>query len=268
MGLVRGSGVTAAGKGFASAVLALLLCAAAGPAEAAPLDLHYNAYVAGLPLMSIDFRLQEAADSYEFGGLIKARGLFGVISNLTLRSSARGRIARDAPLPSHYESLSDSRRGTRTALLEFGADGPTSVAITPTEEPDRVPPTPEQIKGSVDPLTGFLMMSRTIARTGRCGQSVAIFDGRRRYDLLLIDDGTEQVDRAADLAYVGEARRCLVHRIKIAGFTNELGPQQSDRGQVLIAPAHGDTPPLPLRVDFDSDWGAISIRKAEISASN
>jgi hypothetical protein len=211
--------------------------------------------------MTLDFQIDETPIGYDVTGLIRTNGLLGLLYNFNLRTESHGAVTADTLHPTAHESDSHWSNKERRAHLDYLGEGKVTTALNPPEDPDRPGPSAEQITGTVDPLTAILTMSHAIARAGRCSASIPVFDGRRRYDLVLVDDGTERIEPSRAYAYSGDARRCIVDMIKIAGFSRDRDyAPHTNHGRVWIAAPRPDAPPLPVRIDFLSDWGPITVR--------
>jgi hypothetical protein len=117
-------------------------------------------------------------------------------------------------------------------------------------------PTAAEVAGTVDPLTAILAIGHAVAETGSCRVKVPVYDGRRRYDLVLVDDGAAPAPAAL--------RRCALDMVKIAGFTSDRDrPPRIEHGKVWIMPSpRPGVPPLPARIEFYSDWGPIIVQMA------
>lgn len=246
--------------------LALPFLLAASPAAlppapvAGPLTLRYDVYARGFPVLSLDFRLDESAVAYEVTGTVRAEGVMGVISDFTLHTESRGAVTGEKLRPSMHDSASRARRKERRAHLDFRRDGSVVAALTPADDPDHRLPTAEEVVGSVDPLTAILTIGHVVAQSGSCRAKVAVYDGRRRYDLVLADDGPERPEHAT----TSELRRCTLDFIKLAGFTADRNrPPRSEHGRVwIMPPLRPGMPPLPARLEFHSDWGPITVQLA------
>jgi hypothetical protein len=230
-------------------------------AEPQPLILRYEAYAAGFPIVTFDFRLDENGVGYVVGGQIRAVGLLGLFYSFAMQAESQGAIAVADLHPRLHEHRLHSRGRDRQARLDFAGDGTVTAALVPPEESGRPKPTAQQILHTVDPLTAILAIGHNVARAGRCGGSIAVFDGRRRYDLVLTDDGSERLAASPAYAYVGEVRRCLVAAVKIAGFSfdQDYSPHTSN-GRVWLASPRPGAPALPVRIDFSSSWGVVEVR--------
>ena len=237
------------------------------PAKAAspPLLLRYEAYMLGLPVLLFDFRLDEGEGAYDASGAIRAVGVLRLIVNFTMHTQSQGAIGADRLQPQRHETASRVRGKDRLARLDYPGDGHVAAVVAPPDDPGRPKPSPQQLIGTIDPLSAILAIGHHVARTGHCGGTVAIFDGRRRYDMTLADRGVDRLERAAGHAYAGDARRCDVAVVKIAGFSfdQDYSPR-TERGRVWLAAPRPDAPPLPVRVEFDTDWGAISVQMTAV----
>ncbi len=233
----------------------------AAPAAAAPLVLHYEAYAAGFPVVGFDFRVNESGAGYALDGAVRTEGLLRLFYRLDMRTETEGRIGGSQLRPLFHEQHLRVRGKDRQARLDYPGDGSVATALVPPEDKGRPKPSPAQIAHTIDPLTALLAMGREVAGAGRCQGRFAVYDGRRRYDLVLADEGTEKLERSPAYAYAGEVRRCSVAAVKIAGFSwdQDYSPHTTD-GRVWFAAPRPEAPALPVRIDFGSSWGFVSVR--------
>ncbi|HKW52587.1 MAG TPA: DUF3108 domain-containing protein [Stellaceae bacterium] len=261
------------GTGWRGALALPFLLAASPTAvppvpEAAPLALRYDVYARGLPVLSLDFRLDESAAAYEVSGTVRAQGLLGAVSDFSLHTESRGAIAADKLRPSVHDSASRARRKERRTHLDFRHDGSVVAALTPAEDPDHRLPTAAEVVGTVDPLTAILTIGHVVAKTGSCRAKVPVYDGRRRYDLVLADDGMER-PAPSERGKSADLRRCALDMVKLAGFTADRNrPPRTEHGKVwIMPPPRAGMPPLPARIEFHSDWGPITVQMAPIGVA-
>ncbi len=254
-----------------AAAVAMLALLAGGPVPAAqqraalaggraPLTVRYEAYVVGLPVVAFDFRLDEGASAYALGGQVRTEGLLRLFYRLDLRTLSQGTIATADLHPLFHEQSLRARGKQRSARLDYPGDGTVTTALVPAEDPGRPKPTRQQTVDTLDPLTTLLAIGRSVARRGRCEGRFAVYDGRRRYDILLSDDGVEPAERWPGHT-PGDVRRCAAAAVKIAGFSwdQDYSPHTTAGRVWFAAPAPG-APALPLRIDFGSSWGFVTVR--------
>jgi len=253
-----------AGRGVVLVMLGLA-GVAPGRAGAEPLDVRYEAFAAGFPVARFDFRLKEASGSYVVDGEIRTEGLLRLFYRVKLHAASEGALAAAAVAPRSHEQVMDAAGKAREAHLEYPGDGRVLAQLVPPDDPGRPKPTPQQILDTIDPLSAILAIGRHAAHAGSCGGRFAVFDGRRRYDVVLSDEGSERIEAAPAVAFDGMARRCRVAAVKIAGFSNDLdySPQTTMARAWLASPRVG-APALPLRVDFDSSWGLVEVRMTAV----
>jgi hypothetical protein len=85
---------------MSAAVPVLVLVAIpAAAAEPEPLVLHYEAFAAGLPIVALDFRLDESGSAYAVDGQIRTVGLLRLFYRVELRAQSQGAMAGEAMRP-------------------------------------------------------------------------------------------------------------------------------------------------------------------------
>jgi hypothetical protein len=245
---------------IAAIVLALDLSAPVA-ATAEPLDLRYEAFAAGFPVARFDFRLEEAGGRYTVDGRIRTEGVLKLFYGVNLRAESQGALAAAAVEPRSHEHVLNAGGKDRVAHLDYPGDGRVVARLMPPEDAGRPKPSPQQILDTVDPLSAILAIGHQAARADRCDGRFAVFDGRRRYDVVLSDEGSERIEGSPAYAFAVVARRCRVAAVKIAGFSfdQDYSPHTTTARVWLAAPRPG-APALPLRVDFDSGWGFVEVR--------
>jgi hypothetical protein len=250
--------------GIAMLILVLLAPRAAGTPP--PLTLTYDLFSGGFPVLTLEFQVNETKDTYRVAGLVHSDGIVDFFWRYILRTESEGTVGTGELHPNVYMSDSRSLIRRRSAHLQFRADGKIMTALAPPDDSSQAAPTEQQITGSIDPLSGILQVGYMLARQNRCAGRIPIFDGRRRYDLVFIDEGVEHMPRSDDYAYVGAAWRCAINVIKIAGLTTDSHGENVDRGIVWLAALHPDAPPLPVRFDFTSSRGPMKLLLVAVRA--
>lgn len=242
---------------------------AAAPVDNPPLVLHYDAYgIGGLRLFAFDIKIAESVGTYRIAGSARTEGFLGWFSSFAMRGESDGALAASGLQPSFYETTSQSHGQQRLTHLEFHRDGSVAAFLSPPEESGHILPSAEQTKDTIDPLSAILVVGHQVMAAGRCGGRVSVFDGRRRYDLVLSDDGIDHLRSLPGRAVGGETRRCLVDFVRLAGFGAD--PRltfPAIRGRAWLAPPQPCALALPVRVEFPSNWGHITVEmaKAEIT---
>lgn len=270
---MRPKGPAWSGRALWSAAAALLLSWPAGAAQEAaapatamtPLVVRYEAYAAGFPVVAFDFRLDEGGKAYALSGQVKTVGLLRLFYRLDLHTLSQGAIGLGDLQPLFHEQSLRARGKDRSARLDYPGDGTVATVLVPAEDPGRPRPSLQQIAHTLDPLTALLAMGRRVAQQERCDGRFAVYDGRRRYDIVLSDDGMERLEAPPSADYAGEARRCAAAAVKIAGFSwdQDYSPHTNEGHVWFVVPRPGALA-LPLRIEFGSSWGFVTVRMTRL----
>ena len=139
-------------------------------------------------------------------------------------------------------------------VKEFRADPP------PDHNDERVPVTEAQRHGVLDPMTASLLRvpgSGSPLVPEACQRTVAIFDGRLRYDLALAFKRMDKVK--AEKGYAGPVVVCSVNFTPLGGYipsrvTIRYLKQQRDM-EVWLAPIAGTRVLVPFRAQGPTPIG-------------
>ena len=170
-------------------LLALAFSSASAQAvEPDPINLRFEVFGGpGLHFLTLRVRVDEAGGRYAIAVEAETRSLADLPIDLRSRLEVRGRVSAGALLPEAMRAETYRRGVDLNTRIEYGADGTTLAEATPPPTRPVTPVTPTQMRGTVDQLTAYLTLAHSIARRGSCALSLAVFDGRRRYDLSFTD---------------------------------------------------------------------------------
>jgi hypothetical protein len=252
------------------AFVALVSAGLIATAAAQSVRLGYEAYAGGLHVMSIDVSIEEHASEYRVATDLRTRGLADFFVGMHIDSQTIGSIQRGDVAPLRY--LNHGTFGSRERLVTLGSrpDGGFDLHATPPPEgEDRTPIPSASLPGSVDPLSAILRASHVIAATGSCRLRIPVFDGRRRYDLAFTDQGDRQLTPSRYSVFAGPARLCRLRQERVGGFLRHETEKGIGRESSLwIASPVAGAPPVPVRLELDTDWGWLTIHLEEVSGEN
>lgn len=252
---------------IAVCLLPTLAALAAAPARAeAPVALSYEMTLGGLPVMTLELDEHSGAGRYRLDFTAETEGIANwVFRNHTVASSD-GRLRDGQPAPDDYAS---SAEGTKPhfSRLTYRPGGAIAIEASalPPEERDATPVPPEAVPGTLDPLTGMLVLTRGVASAG-CAGTVPIFDGHRRYDLELRPTGPDAPKRSDETRYAGPVAACALHMTRIAGYSPDRTKYLSgDDATLWLAPVLEGEQPVPVEIAFHSRWGTmrVTLRRVE-----
>ena len=243
----------AAALALATAALAPSVAAAAAR-SVPPVELAYNAYVLGFPAVSFDFHYDQTATGYRVVSEGRTNGLADVIAHYRMKSVSDGALLDSGYQPAEHEST-----GTRSGkpwVMHIDFDGDSIRART--DPPDDHPLKPNELARSIDPLTAILAASHHLAMSGNCDQRIKVFDGRERYDLVLGDEGDDVLSRSFGI-FAGKAHRCRLELVKMKDSAPDPSQDLGKPAQIWFAPPAPGVPAVPVRVDFRTALGTVTV---------
>lgn len=266
--------ITSSLVGLAVAFAAMTACPSFAD-EASPVragKFSYEVYIGGTHALSFDIGLGLAGDRYRVEAIGHTSGIIGYM--IPWQSWNRSEGARDglSLKPDFYHSANIFRGQLRTANLDFSPDGSVVATAVPNaaqDERERVPP--EQTIGTLDNLSGALSLVLALDAHQPCTVTVRGYDGRRRYDVVVRDGGTEILPATDFGMFSGRATVCLLMVRRLAGFKNDphsLYDQPEDRERVYTiwaAQILPNMPPVAVRIEGANKLGPwlIHLTKAE-----
>jgi Protein of unknown function (DUF3108) len=245
-----------------SLLVALAICSsAAHAADPDSIFLRYEVYGGpGLRFLSLQVTVEQSGERYSLAVAAETRGIADFFADLRSRLEARGRIAGDRLFPEAMRSETHRRGADFHTRIDYRPDGTVTAEATPPPTSPITPVSPAQMRGTVDQLTAYLQLARSLAARGSCALALAVFDGRRRYDLSFVDLPSEVLP---DLR--GATQVCGMRRHRIAGFPIERGGDQpTDQGKLWLARLVPGDVMVPVRMEFGSEFGTFTAKLAEL----
>jgi hypothetical protein len=249
-------------------VLAVLSAAAAPAAEHDPVALRIEVYgFAGFHVLTNRTSLAMSGDRYSITMDLDTRGIATIFIDLNSHSEVDGRLSGDAVHPAEYHS--DVRRNgvDRRYRIDYHTDGTIAADSTPPLVSLRTSTAADQLRGTVDQLTAYFILERQLARTGTCDLDIPVFDGRNRYNMRFTDAGTEILSPKGGQRFSGSTRVCNVTREDLADFPvgNGAGEGTYRTGKIWYAHLSGSSQMVPVRMQFDTEFGTVEGYLAEVS---
>jgi len=249
-----------------NAGLLLLALTAARAADPERIDLRYEMFgVAGLHVATNRTAVEETADHYAITTDVESRGIAAVFVDLTSHSEVLGRLTIDDPRPEAYRGEVHRNGVESRNRVDYAADGTVAGESMPPVE-NRMPVTPTLMRGTVDQLTAFFLVERRLAYRGSCALVVAVYDGRRRYDLYFTDAAPEVPRAFAERNDVGATQVCRMRRQAIAGFADGNGRTEGAyEGKLWYARLLPGDLMVPVEMEFSTEFGTVTGQLAELS---
>jgi hypothetical protein len=249
---------------WAPAVLLGAALAVAGPARAEPVSASYQVYFGGMHVLDAKAAWERGAGGYRLAAEAEAQGFLGWLNPWKGTTESRGALLGGKVVPSHHLNWGtddDSDEGARLVELSYDADGDVVDTLVQPEQDweDRHPLPADAGKGTLDPLSVIAGISELLQAGGRCEGSFAVFDGRKRYDLVVSDAGERMLEPTTYSIYAGPARGCKLAYRMLGGHKierNKYVETARERVVWVARPAEG-APLIPVRLEIETAYGTV-----------
>jgi hypothetical protein len=225
----------------------------------------YQVELAGFNLGKFRLTTTFRGDDYEMRGEGRFTILEGLVYEWRGTTASSGRVTSAGPQPAMYAlSYTDGGRKGERLRMTFGGGAVTQVSIIPNNprSPHVIPVTKEQLEGVLDPMSGAFLTAHSQNPNGDpevCRQTLPVFDGKQRFDLVLTPKRTVSVQRKTQGGYAGPAVICRVKFIPIAGYRPDNPGirlmSQTDEIEVWLVPVRGTYMYVPYRIVLPTPVG-------------
>jgi hypothetical protein len=234
------------------------------------LSLKYDVYAGSFKSLSASFDIDILGRNYDMGLEAVTEGFIGKLFPWKTSLRTTGHLAeKDAPVPKLHTDQSTWKKNSATAETDYDADGK---VLKMTLQNNDGPALPIKLDAtladhSVDILSGTLALLQNADTTHKCTGKFPVYDGKRRFDVTLVDDGTEVLPHSRYSVFEGEAMRCILKVVPVAGFQ----PKDLKRGWMVIqnytegrkrppmiwlARAKNSDMLIPVRMEIASAYGS------------
>jgi hypothetical protein len=251
--------------------LALTVAASAAAAAQGKLEARYSVTLAGLPIGTGSWMVDIGDTHYLAAASGSTTGLMRVFTGGQGTSAARGTFnGGGVPVTSIYAATITTRAKSDEVRLMINHGDVKDSRLDPPrdKDPERIPILPAHEHGVLDPMTASLLRAPPggdLMVPETCQRTLAIFDGRLRYDLKLAYKRVEQVK--TDRGYAGPALVCSVNFTPIAGFIPsryaiKYIAKLKDM-EVWLAPIAGTRVLVPIRAEGPSPIGPVVLKATQ-----
>lgn len=229
---------------------------AALEAVATGVSADYTVYIGGFKAAegTVSATLQD--DAYILKSFIGVAGMPKNFFDAKWTMESEGRFGDARPQPERFAFHSDQKGQIKYREMTYDAAGRPATTFDPPLEPhDEIRVLPDERKNTLDPISALLVP--IVAGDNPCNRNLAVFDGKRRYDLQLALDRKVTVT-TRNKGYSGEAIRCSVQMLPRSGmrqtsFIRML--QQRNNAHIWLAPVNDGSIYIPVRIQVRTPIG-------------
>ncbi len=254
---------------LAAAAVCAAVCVPVPAFAQGKLDAQYVVTLAGIPIGKGSWSIDVGDTHYSASATGATTGLMRVLTEGEGSTTAQATLGGGKVLSATYVSTIKSRKQKDEVhvTLEKGDVKDTRSDPPADHERERIPVSESDLHNVLDPMTASILAA---PGTGNpvsaevCERTMAVFDGRLRYDLKLAFKRMETVK--AEKGYSGPAVVCAVYFTPISGYipsraTIRYLAKQRDM-EIWLAPIEGTRMLAPFRAQ-----GPTPIGEAVMTAS-
>jgi len=183
----------------------------------------YRVDLAGFSLGDFRLTTQFNGDDYEMRGEGRFSVLEGLVFDWRGTTASKGKFTGSGPEPAMYALNFQGGDESQQLRMTFDGGAVTQISQVPKRQlnPHVIPTTKEQLEGVLDPMSAAFLYARSDNPNGDmkvCDQTVPVFDGEQRFNLVLKPKRTERLQKNSSTGYSGFAAVCRVKFIPISGY--------------------------------------------------
>jgi hypothetical protein len=244
------------------------LLVAGGAQAGAPLHLEYDVYYKGLRALTAQFDLTLNPRDYLIQVRAETTGLVGVFVSWRTSSISSGLVTEAGVVPVFHAQRGVWRGKQRSVTLQFEDDAPVAVDVTPSAPQDERETVPQELTiDTFDMLSAVVGIQHAVANGRGCGGEWPVFDGRRRYNLIVEPIGEAVLEPSNQSSYAGPALRCSVRHEAVAGASHDRDSRQRNPAsmEIWLAPVEAAAYPVLVRIQARGPFGVATahLREAE-----
>jgi hypothetical protein len=255
-------GVSEHAARLVGALLLYVVASVAAPAGAADrITARYEVYgVMGMRVLTLRTQVERDSDRYAVTAEYATAGIAGFLFEQSTRATANGRITPGSAQPVSFRNYTRRNGTDYQSRVDYGPDGSVDGGVVPAP---RMPVPATATRGTVDNLSAYLRLERQLAATQNCALTVAVFDGRHRYDLVFAGGQKETLAPESGQQFQGATIACSMtrHDRNIDDQPTE-GAKQGTLWYAALIP--GADIMIPVRMRLQTQIGVVDAYLAEL----
>ena len=234
------------------------------------LEAQYSASLAGIPIGSGSWTIEAADTQYTATVSGSTSGLLRAFTGGQGNATARTTISGGKVVSSIYAATITTRKHTDSIRITINNGNVKEFRIDPPQDqdPERVPITEAHQHNVIDPLTASLVRASgngDLLSPEACDRTLAVFDGRLRYDLQFAFKRIENVK--AKKGYAGPVVVCAAYFSPVAGFIPSRSAikylSKQREMEIWLAPIAGTRVLVPYRAQSPTPVGQAVLEASE-----
>jgi len=254
-----------AGMVALAALVGLSLAHPAARAETLPehTELGYDVYFGGQLIAKASATVDWSDTDYRIGGAVQTVGFTNWLTEYRGDTESRGVLNGSGFTPVSHRNFGSFRGRERLTEVHYDTEKGTEFTVEPEPDWSELTPLPNNPgQGTLDPLSTVIALAFSMKDGAECRGSYPIFDGRRRYDVVVEPAAPRALEGGTYGIFSGEAATCAVTDFKRLGGFRLEGSKYAEtarRREAYVAKLGPDGLPVPVRIEVHTDYGALVV---------
>ena len=205
-------------------ITALFFSAVSAETQALSVKHNFTAFIGPFNASTAEFEYNLTKDKYSVQSVVRTNGTFNALYPFEAQYYTGGKIENDFLETSAYRYNSKSRFNKRTKEMIYNDEGQPVFSVSTKngkEKKKEIEPTPET-EDTTNLQTVLAAIARQYNNLRFCDSRIPIFDGKKRYDVIFRDEGTEELKENKYSPFSGKAAKCSMYIDKLGAEGDDL----------------------------------------------
>ena len=229
-------------------------------------DLHYSVYLGGLYLGSIETEVRQGKSNYKIQSAARTNATFKWVLNWFAKGETEGLVSLYKFFPQQHQHKSTWNDNVRVVSMDYTNAGEVQVQKTDTREGPSsklTPIDPASLTNTLDPMTAILTMTNRLEKGEGCKAELPIFDGHRRYDIMLSEKPARYFKPSRYSVFEGNAIGCKIDIVRKGGFpvkrNYDRDPNANQEVIVWVGAPIENGHVVPVRLRMETQFGMMEM---------
>jgi len=244
-------------------VVGIFACSASS-AAAEEVKLQHAVYLGGIFLGGVETNLVQQADKYYSSSKATSNGAINWLFTWKAAGVSSGILDKGAFVPREYSYQSAWNKKNKGGVIKYQPDGSVTSELfgkKNTNTKKYTPIDPKDLKDSMDPISMAFNAAMKLAKGEGCKGQYPVYDGRRRFDVTLADEGQKKFKPSRYSVHTGLSTGCSIKITKLGGFRRNPSYDPVEQEKLVIwnaAPRDGGLV-VPVRMQVNTDYGLMEL---------
>lgn len=252
------------------AAMAMFLVSANFTQASEKLKLTHTVYLGGLYVGKVKTDILQTGNSYQIESKAETDDTWKWLFRWVANGRSAGLIQNSILTPEVHVHKSAWNKKKRGAFIEYSSNGDVEFELfgKANKNLDKYTPLdPESVHHSLDPMSMILSVATRLENGEDCIGTYPIFDGRRRYDVMLTQAPERQITPTEYSVFHGAAKGCKIQIERKGGFRRYNEQDVSQKNDLVLwtgSPIEGGRI-VPVHMEVQTMFGAMELHLAKYS---